>query len=311
MSPTAASGVGGSAGRTAPAQFLDPDVLARIDNLDLIARVVVDGFISGLHKTVYLGVSTDFAEHRQYAPGDDVRRVDWRVFARTDRIYVKTFEAETNADVVIVLDVSASMNYASGEVSKLDYARFMAASLAHLASRQRDKVGLVSFDSDLVDYVPPSARRRNAILQALDRARGEGQGDLTKAIPRLSERLGRRGIVVVISDFYASPADVAVALDSLRVRGHDVIALQVLDPLERDLALSDPAVLEDLETGERMPVTPKGRAAYRRLVDAHVAALTRALGDRRIDYDCFVTDRPLDDMLWRYLSHRARLARVR
>ncbi len=311
MSMSSTSAATSATGRTAPARFLDPNVLARIDNLDLIARVVVDGFISGLHKTVYLGVSTDFAEHRQYSPGDDVRWVDWRVFARTDRLYVKTFEAETNADLVIAIDVSASMGYASHEVSKLDYARFMAASLAHLASRQRDKVGLVSFDSDLVDYVPPSARRRNAILQALDRARAKGRGDLTRALPRLSERLGRRGIVVVISDFYAAPADVAVALDSLRVRGHDVIALHVLDPFERDLALSDPAVLEDLETGERVPVTPKGRAAYRALVDAHVDALSRALGDRRIDYDCFVTDRPLDDMLWRYLSNRARLARVR
>ncbi len=311
MSVTAATAGSGAGERTAPARFLDPNVLARIDNLDLIARVVVDGFISGLHKTIYLGVSTDFAEHRQYAPGDDVRRVDWRVFARTDRLYVKTFEAETNADLVIALDVSASMGYASGSVSKLDYASFMAASLAHLASRQRDKVGLVTFDSDLVDYVPPSARRRNAILQALDRAVAKGEGDVVQALSRVSDRLGRRGILVVISDFYAAPEDVAVALDSVRVRGHDVIALHVLDPFERDLALSDPAVLEDLETAERVPVTPKGRAAYRQLLDAHVDALSRDLGDRRIDYDCFVTDRPLDDMLWRYLSNRARLARVR
>lgn len=311
MTAVATNTGAGAADRTAPARFLDPNVLARIDNLDLIARVVVDGFISGLHKTVYLGVSTDFAEHRQYAPGDDVRRVDWRVFARTDRLYVKTFEAETNADVVIALDVSASMGYGSGEVSKLDYARFMGASLAHLASRQRDKVGLVSFDADLVDYVPPSARRRDSILQTLDRARPRGRGDLTRALDHLNERLGRRGIVVVISDFYADPADVAVALDALRVHGHDVIALHVLDPLERDLTLSAPTVLEDLETGERIPVTPKARDAYRELVDTHVDSLSRDLGDRRIDYDCFVTDKPLDDMLWRYLSNRARLARVR
>lgn len=311
MSAAHTSAGSSASGRTAPARFLDPDVLTRIDNLDLVARVVVDGFISGLHKTVYLGVSTDFAEHRQYAPGDDVRRVDWRVFARTDRLYVKTFEAETNADVVIALDASASMDFASGEVSKLDYAKFIAASLAHLASRQRDKAGLAIFDADLLEYVPPSARRRNTILQALDRAGAEGPGDVIQGLSRLGERLGRRGIVVVISDFYAAPADIAVALDAIRVRGHDVIALHVLDPLERDLALTDPTILEDLETGERMPVTPRGRADYQDLMDAHVDALTRSLGDRRIDYDCFVTDRPLDDMLWRYLSNRARLARVR
>ena len=196
-------------------------------------------------------------------------------------------------------------------MSKLDYACFMAASLAHLASRQRDKVGLVTFDTDLVDYVPPSARRRNTILQALDRARAENRGDLIRALARVSERIGRRGIVIVISDFYAAPSDIAVALDAVRVRGHDVIALHVLDPFERDLVIDHPAVLEDLETGERVPVTPKGREAYRQLVNSHVDALSRALGDRRIDYDCFVTDRPLDDMLWRYLSNRARLARVR
>ncbi len=302
---------GTAAGRTAPARFIDPHVLARIDNLDLVARVVVDGFISGLHKTVHLGVSTDFAEHRAYAPGDDVRHVDWRVFARTDRLYVKTYEAETNADLMIALDVSASMGYASGGVSKLDYARFIAAALAHLASRQRDRVGLAAFDADVVEYVSPSGRRRDTVLQALERARATGRSDLPRALARLGERLGRRGILVIISDFYAPPQAAAVALDALRVRGHDVIALHVLDPLERDLDLPAPAVLEDLETGERLPVTPQGRAQYRALVDAHVEALARACGDRRIDYDCFVTDRPLDDMLWRYLSNRARMARVR
>ena len=311
MTGSVATTGSGTAGRSAPARFIDPSVLARIDNLDLVSQVVVDGFISGLHKTVYLGVSTDFAEHRQYSLGDDVRRVDWRVFARTDRLYVKTFEAETNADVMIVLDVSASMGYASGGVTKLDYGCFIAASLAHLASRQRDKVGFATFDAELVEYVPPSARRRETILQALDRARAAGRGDLAQALARVSERLGRRGIVVVVSDFYVPPKDAAVALDSLRVRGHDVIALHVLDPLERDLDLSGPVVLEDLETNERVPVTPKGRAQYRALVDDHVDTLARACRDRRIDYDCFVTDRPLDDMLWRFLSNRARLARVR
>lgn len=301
----------GTAGRTAPSRFIDPRVLARIDNLDLLARVVVDGFISGLHRTVHLGVSTDFAEHRAYTPGDDVRHVDWRVYARTDRLYVKTFEAETNADVMIALDVSASMGYASGDVSKLDYARFIAAALAHVAWRQRDRVGLATFDTDVTEYVAPSGRRRDTILQTLDRARTAGAGDPLRALAQLGERLGRRGILVAVSDFYTPPEAAAVALDALRMRGHDVIALHVLDPLERDLDLPAPEVLEDLETGERLPVTPQARAGYRALVDAHVAALARACGDRRIDYDCFVTDRPLDDLLWRYLSNRARLARVR
>lgn len=307
MNPAAAS-----TGFTAPAQFIDPRVLARIDNLDLIARVVVDGFISGLHKTVHLGVSTDFAEHRSYTPGDDVRHVDWRVFARTDRLYVKTFEAETNADLTIALDTSASMGYASGKITKLDYARFIAAALAHLAARQRDRIGLAAFDTDVTEYLAPSGRRRDTLLQTLYRARAAGPGDLIQALARIGGRLGRRrGILVVISDFYVQPEEAAVALDALRVRGLDVIALHVLDPFERDLDLPGPAVLEDLETGERLPVTPQARGQYRVLVDDHVTALARACGGRRIDYDCFVTDQPLDDMLWRYLSNRARLARVR
>lgn len=311
MNASAGTSGSGAAGRTASAQFIDPNVLARIDNLDLLAQVVVDGFISGLHKTVNLGVSTDFAEHRQYVPGDDVRHVDWRVFARTDRVYVKTYEAETNADLMIALDVSASMGYASADVSKLAYGCFVAASLAHLASRQRDRVGFATFDADVVEYLAPSGRRRDTVLQALGRARATGEGDLTRALTRLAERLGRRGIVVVISDFYAPPEDATVTLDALRVRGHDVIALHVLDPMERDLKLPGPSVLEDLETGERLPVTPQGRSEYRALVDAHVESLARACRDRRIDYDCFVTDQPLDELLWRYLSNRARLARVR
>ena len=157
MSLGAESNRDSAAGRLGAPRFLDPVVLARIGNLDLVSRGVVDGFVSGLHRALYLGVSTDFAEHRAYTPGDDVRRIDWRLFARSDRIHVKTFEAETNADLVLAVDASASMDYASGEVGKLDYARMLAASLAHLGARQRDRVGVASFASDLIDVVP---RRR-------------------------------------------------------------------------------------------------------------------------------------------------------
>jgi uncharacterized protein (DUF58 family) len=299
-----------SRGRTAPGQFIDPAVLARIDNLDLVSRLVVDGFISGLHKAVYLGVSPDFAGYRPYTPGDDIRRVDWRVFARTDRLYMKTSEAETNADVVFVLDISRSMDFTSHEVTKLDYGRFLIAALVHLAGRQRDRVGFAAFDSELCEFIPASARRRDQILQTLGRVKAARSGHL-EVMGQLAERLRRRGIVVVVSDFYADTDEVTRALDALRLRGHDVSAFHLLDPLEQDLVLDEPTVLRDLETGAQVPVSPSQRKDYRDKVSAHVAALTKACGERQLDYTCLPTDQPLDAVLMRYLSDRARLARVR
>lgn len=309
---TAAASAQGPAGRAAAARFLDPRVLARIGNLDLVARTVIDGFVSGQHRATFRGISTDFAEHRAYVPGDDVRFVDWRVYARTDRLYVRTFEAETNADLVLALDVSRSMDFGAKGLAKLDYARFLLASLAHLAGRQRDKVGLVAFDSGLVDVVPPSVRHRDEVLRHLERLRPGGPGDLAAAMRRVGDGLHRRGIVVVVSDFYVAPEDAASALDGLRVRGHDVIALQVLDPVEIDLELEGAEVLEDLETGERLPVSPQALAGeYRRLVEDHGEALRARLGERRVDFSRFDTAAPLDHALFAYLAGRARLARVR
>jgi uncharacterized protein (DUF58 family) len=238
--------------------------------------------------------------------------VDWRVYARTDRLYVKVYEAETNADLVVALDLSGSMDYASRGHSKLDYARFVAASLVHLGSRQRDRVALATFDSELVDFVAPSGRHRSRILHALERARPGGASDLPTALTRLGDALRRRGIVVVISDLYLEPAAVAGALEGLAARGHEVLVFQVLDPRELRLDLEEPAVLEDLETGERLPIVPaRLRERYDELVAEHVAELAAVLGQRGIDYACFDTSEPLDRLLHRYLAERARLARSR
>jgi uncharacterized protein (DUF58 family) len=273
---------------------------------------VVDGFISGLHRAVNMGASTDFAEHRAYVPGDDVRHIDWRVYARTDRLYLKTFEAETNADVFLALDTSGSMAYAGRTVSKFDYGRFVVASLAHLAARQRDRVGLALFDTEVRDWVPPSTRRRDLLLRHLDRAEARGSGNLPSALHGLVERLQRRGIVVVVSDFYAPSMEAVSAMDELRVRGHDVVALHVLDPVERDLSLPDLTVLEDMESGERMPVSTAVMGdEYRAALARHLDKLGQASGERRIDYACLHTDQPLDSMLYRYLAQRARLRRTR
>lgn len=294
------------------AQFVDPSALARIRNLELLARTVVDGFINGLHRAPHLGFSLDFAEHRGYEPGDDLRRVDWRVFARTDRFYVKQFEADSNANLVVALDVSTSMRYASRGVTKLDYGRYLAASLLYFSHQQRDRVGLVTFDREILEYVPPSARHLDFSLYALDRVADGRPGTLAAPLSLLTERLVRRGIVAVISDFYDEPEAVANAVRPLKYRGHDVIVFHVLDPAEFDFPFTDAVSFEDLETGDRMPIVPAAvREQYQALVRQHTEALGRLFTDSRIDYALLNTSVPLDYALFQYLSARERLSRAR
>jgi uncharacterized protein (DUF58 family) len=310
-------------------RFLDPKILSRISNLELLARSVVEGFLGGLHRSPRFGASTDFAEHRQYMPGDDIRRVDWKVYARTDRYYVKEFEADTNTDVTIALDCSRSMRFAGsrGGVTKLDYGKYLAASLAYLSNRQRDRVGLVAFDEAIMEHVRPSARHLTTVLHALDRVAprgepgsgraagsqdGEGQGALDAVFRLLTETIQRRGIVVVISDFYEEPSAVLSALTHLRGRGNDIIVFHVLDRAEREFPFDHASGFRDLESGVTIPVVPEAaRDHYRRLVEAHVAALSRILADSRIDYTLLDTARPLDEALFAYLSNRQRLSKVR
>ncbi len=294
------------------ARFIDPDALARIRNLELLARTVVDGFVNGLHRAPHLGFSLDFAEHRGYEPGDDLRRVDWRLFARTDRYYVKQFEADSNANCVVALDISTSMRYGSGPVTKLDYGRFLAASLLYFSHQQRDRVGLATFDTRVVDYVPPSARHLEFGLFALDRIGEPGPGALAGPMLTLTERLTRRGIVAVISDFYDEPERVAAALRPLRSRGHDVIVFHVLDSAEIEFPFNEAASFEDLESGDRLSLVPEALAdQYRALVRHHVQQLGELLAGSRIDYALLNTSIPLDQALFHYLATRERLMRAR
>jgi uncharacterized protein (DUF58 family) len=292
--------------------FIDPHVLARIGNLQLVARHVVDGFINGLHRAPYLGLSLDFAEHRSYMPGDDIRRIDWRLYARTDRYHVKEFEADTNANFMVLLDTSASMGYGSGQVSKFDYARFLTASLAYFSHDQRDRVGLVTFGDDVRDYVPCSAKHMDVLLHTVARAKPGGKSDLTAALRKVNELLRRRGIVVLVSDLYDEPERIVQAVAPLSYRGHDVIVYHVLDPAELELPFDQPTSIEDLETGERLPVVPAAlRERYRELITAHISTLDKSLTNQRIDYALLDTSKPLDYALFSYLSTRERLSRSR
>ncbi|MBI3982713.1 MAG: DUF58 domain-containing protein [Gemmatimonadetes bacterium] len=293
-------------------RFLDPALLAKIDNLELVARTVVDGFISGLHRSSYLGRSVDFAEHRAYMPGDDIRRIDWRVFGRSDRFFVKEFEADTNANFTIVLDVSRSMAYGSGAVTKLDYARFLAASLAWFARRQRDRIGLVTFDGSVRTAIPPSAKHLDVILHALDTLEPGGAGTLLAPFERVAELVRRRSLLLVISDLYEDPDVVTRAVGRLAAGGNDVMVFQVLDPAERTFPFEEAADFEDLETGERLPVVPgEQREEYVALMDAHVSNVGRGLIAGGVDYAVFETSQPLDFALFEFLTRRQRLSRVR
>jgi len=301
-----------SAGSLPGARFIDPRVLSRIANLELLARTVVTGFVSGLHRSPHLGLSTDFAQHRPYLPGDDLRRLDWRLWGRTDRLYLKEFEAETNASVTVLLDCSRSMSYASGGLSKLDYGRYLAACLLWFSRGQRDRVGLVTFDTEVLEYVPPSGGHLLHALHAIERATAGRPGALTAPLGAAAGMLSRRGIVVVISDLYEEPDAVASAVRQLRRRGSDVIVMHLLDAAELTFPFDDAASFEDLESGDRVPVVP-GQIApeYRGLVEAHVAALRRLLGRDGVDYALLDTSKPLDHALFTYLASRQRLARVR
>lgn len=293
------------------ARFVDPAVLARIGNLELVARSVVDGVINGMHRSPYFGASVDFAEHRGYVPGDDIRRVDWRVFARTDKYFVKEFEADSNSNFSVLLDVSKSMAFGA-RLSKLDYAKTLAACLTYLVNKQRDRVGLVTFDEDIVDHVPPSAKHLEVVLHTLDRAKAVRPGRLGPPLRKLAEHFGRRGIVVVISDLYEEPQEVMDALGLIRYRGNDVILFHVLDPAEIDFTFDDASSFEDLESGEQLPVVPDAlREQYRAMIREHIAALTTKASEQRVDYTMLNTSVPLDFALFNYMAIRDRLLRKR
>ncbi|MEW5978091.1 MAG: DUF58 domain-containing protein [Acidobacteriota bacterium] len=297
----------GSTSRRSVARFLDPAILARIRNLELVARTVVEGFISGLHQSPYLGFSVDFAEYRQYMPGDDIRRIDWKVYARSDRFYVKEYEGETNTNVYLLLDISASMGYRSAVVSKIEYASFLAASLAYFAQRQKDSVGLVTFADRLVDKLPARCRldHMNSLLQILNKVNPSSKTEFKRPLEALAETFRRRGIVVLISDLYAPLQDVLRSLRQFRHRGNDLAVFHVLDPQERQFRFSKVFRMEDMETRREVVMVPDiVREDYLRQLNQHIEAIKKECGILAVDYVQLDTSQPLDHALYAYLSTR-------
>ena len=301
-------------GTTPGARFVDPQVLARISNLELLARVVVEGFINGLHRSPNLGASMDFAEHRAYMPGDDIRRIDWRLYARSDRYYIKEFEADTNANFSVLVDMSKSMGFSSrtNGVTKLDYAKFIGACLVYFSNKQRDRVGFASFAEDVVTYVPPSAKHLTVILHELDRMQVGGRGTLGPPLRKLAERFRRRSLICLISDLYEDPQSIIEAINQLRGKGNDIMVMHVLDPAEIEFPYDEPSNFQDLESDERVPVVPgQFSEKYRALIQQHITTIGALCGQHGIDYAVFDTSKPLDDALFRFLARREQLTRVR
>ena len=293
-------------------RFLDPAILAGISGLDLVAKTVVDGFVAGLHRSPDFGFSQEFAEYRAYNPGDDLRHVDWNVYSRTERLYLKRFRGETNSVLTILLDASNSMQFGSHGVNKMDYARYLAASIFYLAIHdQRDAAGLITFDDEIRNFVRPSTRQGqlHRLLAALEQAEARARTDFAKPMRYFQEFLKRRGIVLIVSDFWESPASIIQNIEPLRYRGNEVILFHVLDPQEIKPKFREPVLLVDMENqASSLEVSPEyARNEYKRRIDAHISGLEAKARSAGLDYFLMNTARPLDEGLREYLAIRRRL----
>ena len=289
--------------------LIDPRTLMRIKSLQIRARVAVEGFIKGIHRSPYHGFSVEFSEYREYSPGDDPRYLDWRLYARSDRYYVKRFEDETNLRCYLVVDTSRSMGYRSGTYSKSDYARTAAATIAYFLATQRDAVGLLLFEDRITEYLParyrPGHLRR--LMAALDREPLGRATNLVEPLEQIAATVRKRGLIILISDLLA-PADMLQArLGYLRSRGHDVIVLRTLDPAEVNFSFTTPAMFHDVESGKEIYIDPTAaREGYLRKFAAHAAQIERSCVDLGIEYESLTTDRPLELVLFDLLKARMR-----
>jgi len=309
----AARGSGGARpGNEGARQWLDPAVVARLAHLDVRARLVVEGFIAGMHRSPFHGFSVEFAEHRPYMPGDPLKNLDWKVLAKSDRYLVKQYTEETNLRAHLLLDLSGSMAFRSerASMSKLEYARSLAAALAYLMLGQQDAVGTMTFADKPLQYVPPRSVRSHldVVLKALATGQPEGRTRLGPALHELAERIKRRGLVVLLSDLLDSPADVLSGLQHFRHRNHEVIVFHILDPDEIEFPYTDASTFVDLETGAQLTTEPwEIAASYRQKLTAWRDQYARSCREQRIDYVPLDSQTPFDRALLAYLEKRATL----
>ena len=291
-------------------RFLDPAVIARLGTLELKARTIVEGFLSGLHRSPFRGFSVEFAEYRQYIAGDDPSSIDWKVYARSDRYYVKKFEEETNLNCYLLLDVSASMGYGRrGGPTKMEYAQMLAASLAYLMNRQRDAIALTAFDESIVQMLPPSARpgHLRSVLVTLDRLQLGQRTDVSKPLHVLADAVKKRGMVVLISDLLDDPERIVDGLRHFRFRGTDVVVFHIMDPDELTFPFERASKFRDMEIGEELMAVPSVvRSAYLAELERVLDTFKRELRSTGVDYQILDTSQPLEFALMSYLSSRSR-----
>ncbi len=290
--------------------YLDPEVVSRLKTIDLKARLVVEGFLTGLHHSPYHGFSVEFAEHRPYNPGDAIRHIDWRVYGRTGKYYIKEYEEETNLKAYILLDCSNSMRYQSGGINKLEYGKTLAAALAWLMIKQRDGVGLGLFHEELAHYIPPKSRfsQLRALLQSLEQCEPSHSTGIYPVLSRLAEKIKRRGLIILISDLFDEPAQVMQALRNFRYRQHEVLVFHILDPRERDLDFRQDIEFIDLETEQKLVSQPwLIKKDYCQKIEELTEYYQTQCHNDQIDYQLFDTQVPYDQTLLFYLEKRKRL----
>ena len=292
-------------------KYLRPEVIAQITNMELRARLVVEGFITGLHKSPYHGFSVEFTEHRQYMPGDEIKHLDWKVYGKTDRFYIKQFEEETNLKSYLVLDASKSMDYTSNsQLKKIEYASYIAAALAYLMVEQRDAVGLTVYDERVRFSLPPHATRTylNQILKELEQLKPGNKTGIAVSLHKVAEQIKRRGLVVILSDLFDDPAQVMTAFKHFRHKGNEVIVMQVLDPMERSFAFGGDAIFRDIETKEELMTQPWHiQKAYQQSMKEFLEFYKRECRENAIDYVLVDTSMPFDKALFEYLNKRKRM----
>ncbi len=292
-------------------EFLRPETVSRLSNMELRARLIVEGFIAGLHRSPYHGFSAEFAEYRQYNAGESTKNIDWKIYAKTDRYYLKVFEDETNLRGTLLLDRSASMDFSGGGVTKLRYGALLCAALSYMMIKQRDAAGLALFDDRIGEIVPHRSARRHLfrLLKTLENVTPGGRTGISRALHDMAERIHRRGLVVLISDLIDEPEEVISGLKHFRHRGHELVVFHLLDPLELSLDYGGEVTFVDRETGEKLRSQPWFvRKEYRRSVGAWTSYLERRCVENAIDYNLVTTSTPFDEALVRYLGKRDRMS---
>lgn len=291
--------------------YLTPDVVSRLATMELRARLVVEGFITGLHKSPYHGFSVEFAEHRQYMPGDEIRRLDWKIYGRTDRYYIKEFEEETNLKSYIIIDASKSMDFKSeGSVTKLQYASFLAAALCYLMMSQRDAVGLVVYDEEIRKFIPPHSTKTylQTILVELQNLQAQNKTGTGRALNRVAEQIRRRGLVIIFSDLLDNQDEVLKALRHFRYKNNEILLFHVLDPRERNFNFGRDAIFRDMESGDELMTQPyQIQRAYQEAMLEFISRYKQECREQRIDYVLLDTSIPFDVALYEYLLKRKRI----